>query len=369
MNRINRTKGCVILIQVGIFAFLMLFWIKLCPLLILNMDDWNLIMLERLPIPIWKGWNPTRVLPETLYPLCGRIAAYVLYPLCGDLILAVRIAVALCMSALVTGLCMAVAWFARRRLQVRTWQAVFLELFFFAGCFLIFRNRAGSTYLFHADSLAVVVYYTASGTLNGIVMLLMLGDLDFTKTFRQWHLWQKVLFIIGAYFAVFSNLFHSGMLACCCLVSLVPARDDGTFRRYLQRRLISILLLCGFGVACVFEFFGGRADSVSSGGLDLKGSLQQLSAMLQALAKPYVAILLLLVVLWFVRCRKDRTMKLLLRNTLLYEILITVFLILLCSKVLYMSRVEASFGIWLGLVVLGTELMAAQVRRNDGRNL
>ena len=358
------------LAQLMILTFLTVFFIKLCPLTIFDADDWALIRGERLPIPIWHGWNPTRVLPETLYPFCGRVAAVLFYPLTGDFVQAVRISCAIVVSLFITALCMAMYRFLQHRFSIPTEVSLLLEICFLAGCFLIFRTRPTSSYLFRADNLTCVIYYTCSGVLNGIVILLMAADADLNKCWKGAALWKKILFGILVYFAVFSNLFHSGMLAVFCFVSLFSdLKSRPSFQTWLKQHLMYLVILGGFLIACIFEYFGGRANVVDDGGMDFLGCARQLWTMVRALSKPYIAVLLFLLAAVIVFRRRDAKARNLLLIFLAYEILITCYLFLLCSKVLYMSRVEASFGIWLGLVVLEIICLALLAEHIQKSNL
>ena len=48
------------------------------------------------------AYNPIKVLPETLFPLSGLVAAYVVYPLVGDYISAISLTSALVMAGLIS---------------------------------------------------------------------------------------------------------------------------------------------------------------------------------------------------------------------------------------------------------------------------
>lgn len=143
------------------------------------------------------------------------------------------------------------------------------------------------------------------------------------------------------------------MLAVFCFIELFSERRlIQNLRKWIKHHLVYLIILGGFFVSCIFEYHGGRANVVDDGSLNLPRSLRQLWAMVKALSKPYIAVLLLLFVTVIVTRRKDEKARNLLLNFIEYEILITGYLLILCGKVLYMSRVEASFGIWFGLVVL-----------------
>ena len=67
-----------------VFSFLFLFFAKIHPIMIFDSDDWGVAMFRRRALPLWGIWNPARILPEVLMPVCSSIGAHILYPLLGD---------------------------------------------------------------------------------------------------------------------------------------------------------------------------------------------------------------------------------------------------------------------------------------------
>ena len=62
-----------------IFLSMLLFFLRIHPLIIYDADDWLYASYFRLPIPIWNDWNPSRVFPEIFMPLCSTLAVYLIY--------------------------------------------------------------------------------------------------------------------------------------------------------------------------------------------------------------------------------------------------------------------------------------------------
>lgn len=98
-------KYGVLFAQLGIFAGLLFFFCRCCPLILYDADDWIYIAYKRIPLPIWGGWNPSRVFPETFMPLAGRISAKLVFPLIGDYVLAVMLVSAFMCALLITAMC------------------------------------------------------------------------------------------------------------------------------------------------------------------------------------------------------------------------------------------------------------------------
>lgn len=61
-----------------IFIYFIIFFTKLHPITISDTDDWTYLFINRKAIPLWKNWNPIRILPEVLMPLISEISTYIL---------------------------------------------------------------------------------------------------------------------------------------------------------------------------------------------------------------------------------------------------------------------------------------------------
>lgn len=83
-----RKKTKMIYIIYGILVMLMMyvFYTSFKPIMVCDPDDWTYISYIRKPLPLWKNWNPAKILPETVEGLLGYFAAYVVFPICGDYI-------------------------------------------------------------------------------------------------------------------------------------------------------------------------------------------------------------------------------------------------------------------------------------------
>ena len=85
-----------------IFGFLFLFFTKIHPIIFFDTDDWLYIQHMRNAIPIWKDWNPTRILPETLLPLFSNIGIIIFMPLTNNVVLSLTLIHGLVVSILIT---------------------------------------------------------------------------------------------------------------------------------------------------------------------------------------------------------------------------------------------------------------------------
>ena len=86
----------------AVFGILYLWFARVKPLVPYDGDDWLYLSYARKAVPLWGDWNPARVLPEVLMPLCGAVAAYVVMPLTGDYIGSITIVSAVVVSGFLT---------------------------------------------------------------------------------------------------------------------------------------------------------------------------------------------------------------------------------------------------------------------------
>lgn len=360
MHKLTKNEKIIyILVQAGIALFLFYFFAKICPLVVFDCDDWKYLGTFRLPIPIWKGWNPARVMPESLMPVAGWIAAHIIYPICGDYVYSVIIISAIIITLLITMMCICLQKLLVKRCCLTVKTAAVFEILFLTLFFLIFRNRGTSQCMFTAADLCCVYFYTMSGILNAIVVLILMQSDNMTEMFLSWKWIQKLLFLIVLYFALFSNLFHSAITAIYAgvylLINLRYMKQD--FKLFVWRNIISLLILITWGVALLYEANGGRADAIGMGmTLDFALSIRQLIAMIFAFSKPFVIVCILIFIVVIKKLIRDMHKYPQLENLLLSivcsGILLMIFLILLNAKFAYMARMDASWGLWFYLITI-----------------
>ena len=95
---IGNEMGKVTIVNIILFLFLFVFFTRICPIILYDKDDWIYIGQMRIPFPQWNGWNPVKVLPEILMPICGYISAYFIYPIIGNYFFSITITSAIILS-------------------------------------------------------------------------------------------------------------------------------------------------------------------------------------------------------------------------------------------------------------------------------
>ena len=122
-----------------LFLFLCTWFIRICPLIVFDGDDWTYIAASRSALPLIRAWNPSRILPELLMPLCGSFAAFVLCPILGDYLLSVTVSAALFVSAFIL-LYLISFYLLLRKLGHSVLSSCAWSVLFFILHYLIFRG-------------------------------------------------------------------------------------------------------------------------------------------------------------------------------------------------------------------------------------
>lgn len=355
------------IVQILILFFLFVFFTRVCPLVIFDADDWTYFSQPRIPLPLWHGWNPTRILPEVAPPLVGFFSANVIYPIIGDYVEAITIGAAGFISLFIMVLCMCVKSVLCERLNMTNRISLCYEVLFLTACFAIFRHCGTSKYLFFAANLNCTFVYTLSGIVNAITILIMMRYKRFIQCYKTWTTCKKGLFVILVYYSICSNLFQSGMIMIYSFICVIydyvqmsKKNKKTIFAEFVFKENIFLGIIIGWIVAFIFELAGGRADRVNDGKFQFIAVLKQLKSILGAIAKPFALISSILFAWVIIKALYDHYHDTTMQNEcrkvigvlLINMILLTIYLLILCSRVLYFSRIEASWGIWFYLILI-----------------
>ena len=191
-----------------VFIFFFVFFAVIHPLVIYDADDWHNIGFIRDAIPIWKAWNPTKVLPETLMGICGYIGAYCITPLLNDYLTSLTYAMALMLSLFIVVFIYTSDCFFRKQLSLSKSESIMISVLFLCLHFLPFKVFGTNNiyHYFYAGSATLYFHYLLPAWLSAIVLLLLLNGAS-TDLFRS-----SASFVLLAYLAVLSNLYQSIIL-------------------------------------------------------------------------------------------------------------------------------------------------------------
>ena len=253
----------------GVLAFLLVFFLHYRPLIVDNMDDWTYISFSRAAVPIWKYWNPSRVLPEILMPACAQAAVWFVMPFAGDYVWSISIVAGVFLSLMIT---LYIGLFARLladRMHLGAPVTVLVS-----ALFLVFHFRSwmspwiASQHMFYTGCITTCFFYLIPALLNIQLVLLMEIKKDQGSMADGEHVIQKGLLIILMYLAVFSNLFSSCILAVyagyrllCCMAEAIRSRMP--LKHFLKKSGLFLGILAAWAVSVIFELSGGRARNLS----------------------------------------------------------------------------------------------------------
>ena len=197
------------LIVLAVFVGILVFYLY-HPIYVFNSDDWTYISRTRLPIPDWNRWNPTRVLPEVLFPTIAQIGVSFIYPLTGDYIEALAIAFTVFVSILISAYFAEALSLIDKKFNVKAYQWIILFAIFVFYHFL--NNGNGDSmvqYVLFGQTLTNTMYYTVSSLVNAILVLWLMKYDSLPKFGLSW---KFIVFAIGVYFSINSNMYSSIVL-------------------------------------------------------------------------------------------------------------------------------------------------------------
>ncbi|MBR4473009.1 MAG: hypothetical protein IKS55_05180 [Oscillospiraceae bacterium] len=263
----RRSRRINLFFCLAVFAAMSVFFIVLHPIPIMDEDDVIYSVLSRKAIPIPGGWNPSRMMPELLCSLCGNLAG-----LCTALKLGRFISCQVAVVGLVFSLFIMVYVYSLKRLLEKRFQAgsfvsVCLSVLFLLLHFLIFRSApARNLYLFHTYDECCVFFYTLPALLCSSLIMWFMAEPDREPRFPGERLLRESMLLLILYFAVFSNLFGSAILAayafCRMLRGFRKARTEG--KSFLKTEAVWIAVLVLWILAAILESTGGRAGGAGA---------------------------------------------------------------------------------------------------------
>jgi hypothetical protein len=253
-----------LLLALGIvFILVYLFFTLAHPVVPYDSDDWRYLGQFRRPLPDMNQWNPSRVLPEVITPLAGYFAAYVVTPLLGSYIDSFTVTVALTLSALSAAL-FYVLYRLFHSLGGNKTASVLTSLLILCLYFVFLKTRVNSQYLLYSYNLNTIYAYTVPNVINSILVCILMRysaagkDIGIngagTRVF--------VIFAVVIYFAIFSILFASVIVAVYCFFELVTSVVK---KESLGKKLAYIVILAAFLIYCYYELSGERVNSDSGG--------------------------------------------------------------------------------------------------------
>lgn len=384
-NRMYGFKRKIWYILFGVLALagLMAFF-SVHPLYIYDSDDWYYISFSRSPLPDARQWNPTKILPETMFPLCAEIAVRFVMPFTGDYIGAMGKMFAMVTSLCIIGYMMGFGKHLSSVYEVEPKKSVIIMTLILLLHFLVFNTEAsGNTHMFWADNVNCVFNYTIPGLLNGLLFFELFSMTPETMKKDRGCIRLGVLLLM-MYLAINSNMFQSIIISSLAgarlLVSAVgniAKTADGKSKKclvksYINKNILWLFVMIFWLLSLVYEVQGGRASKAISGlrNLPVKETLQRFVSRMFSVNTIYIVTISLMILLGLILCLYRKIKGKWNGKDLLYlenlgieflcMLITTVYLILLCSKVYpyYIERSYVLFAMIFFLMVMTASSMA-----------
>lgn len=361
-----------------IFLSMLLFFLKIHPLIIYDVDDWLYASYFRLPIPIWNDWNPSRVFPEIFMPLCSTLAVYLFMPLTHDYIWSLALMYGIVVSFFITLYVSAFALFLREKMKTSVSNSIIISMFFFIFHFLIFKTaESGNHHLFYANDVTCYFYYIIPTILNVILVIILELYPDLMDVFSRKNGVLKGVILFGVYMAIFSNMFCSVILAVWAGVEIINSGleliscGQFRFRTILRNSIYKLMVVLSWLISIIYELSGGRAESLAgiSFAENVKYTIHNFINVLISVNK-YVALLLICVIILYLAIIRNKKQGRYILIALANAVIIGVFLILACAKsnAYYITRTEIllalCFWVFAAIGIMATALIDNRVIRS-----
>lgn len=388
-----RENRLIIAVTVLIFICMYAFYAVAHPLYIYDKDDWFYVTVRRHPFP-YPGWNPCRVLPETLMPFVAQIGVSFIMPFTGDYIGSMAYAFALAVSLFISAYILAFGMVFKKvfGLGDKTLSVILAILLLLHFLPLNPLNiRVGDIqwgihgdiqYLFYAGNASCYFYYIIPALLNAITVMYLM-----THRCLEWRARDKVLrngiVLLALYLSVFSSLLHNIVLMAFIgmrmIVSLARSlhfkKEDGRkydsmihfWENYMKENVFEWSVSAVWLLSAVMEAGGGRAQAGKAKFLpmeSIKGFVDSVMGMNELFLLGSFALFLLAAVVLTVTKRRnkdeeiDRIYGEWCCGNLICLVLSVVYLILLCARVEpdYIKRADVmiSWMLYFFLLEMGT---------------
>lgn len=353
-----------------LFLVLFVFFYRLCPIVPYVGDDWYFLGAMRQPIPYSGVFNPSKVFPEILQPICGYIGAYVIYPITHNYVDSISISASIIVSLFIVLLCYLFFNVLRKKLNFSFKKATLYELLFLIIFFVIFKRETPESYYgFWSINFTCYFNYLLPGIINACIVLYMMSFDDFNKSFFKLSIVSKGLFLTGLYFCIFSSIQLNIIVASYAILKLftnaVKALTNKELRLkdklidFLKNSWIYLVIIATWIVAVAFDLSGQRGKMVSSSNwLNLDNLIMTIKNfywLYGSFFKPLLVILVIgLIILFIYSIRKKETKYLKKLNFFGYLCGINVlYLVVIYMKAGsgYASRVDGTWGVLFYLII------------------
>ena len=248
-----------------IFIFTYIFFTRIHKLVIFDADDWTYVSEPRSFIPLWGVWNPAKLFPESLMPLCGSIASYLVNPFINDYVRSITIVSAFVVSTFISIYIYMFSSFIKKKFKHSTNGTIVIGLLFFLFHFLLFAVKdMNNQYLFWSHNVNCYYNYLIPNLVNfSLIFYLLSNDIDYSTKFPKNFKYGIILLLI--YISIFSNMFCNIIIGVFAgveiLVNFIKERKKINIKEFFKKYFLLFVILVLWLVALIFELNGGRAES------------------------------------------------------------------------------------------------------------
>lgn len=360
----KKPNSVAILSQLIIFSILVFFFLRICPVIPYDGDDCYFAGAMRWPFPLWGVFNPSKVLPETIEPLCGYIAAYVVYPLIGDYVASLSYTMGFCIAGISFLFCFSIYLYLIKKIQISYRKAIAVEFIILLSLFLVFKQRTTeSYYALWSSDVNCCFNYVVPGLINGITVFML--EIYSTIPDNKRNMFNNGLMLTGVYFSVFSNIELSIIIAVYAGVKILEYICTTAFKwktifckEFLSNNRWYWCILLTWTGSLVYELNGGRAKVVSGGSFwaqGFKDTMRQMLAFAKNINKVFAIVAVLIFISAFILSEigskkvneSDRAIRNTLRKASFAGAIISIYLLLLFTKLGggYASRPDCMWAI------------------------
>ena len=363
-NKLRKQNYTTILCQLCVFSILAIFFLRICPVIPYDGDDWYFAGAMRWPFPLWGVFNPTKVLPETIEPFCGYIAAYIVYPITGDYVASLSYTMGFCIACISFAFCFSLYMYLIRKIKVSNHKALAVEFIILLSLFLVFKQRTSeSFYALWSSDVNCCFNYVVPGLINGITVFVLeiysSLEKDRRNTIRSGAL------LIGVYFSVFSNIELSIIIAVYAGVKILEyiLTTNSNWNKVIHKGLFTDNkwywgILLTWLISLVYELNGGRARVLSNSSFwaqGFKDTIRQMIAFAKNINPIFGALAIITIVAAIILStigsakgnEFDKVIRNTLRKSIFTGIIISIYLLLLFTKLGggYASRPDCMWAI------------------------
>lgn len=340
-----------------IFAFFFVWFTIVHPAVLYDTDDWSQGSLVRSFLPVWHGWNPIKVLPETLYPLVIQVAGLLIYPFTGNFSLSITLLSALTISLFITIYFIFSFRVVSKIVPSTTTNYLFTFSLFFLLHFVFFITNSTnkSKYFFWSIDLLCYYHYLIPALINcAFISLFLLRD---NKT-NDLNYSSLGILCASLYLSIFSNVLHSAVLQ--IYISLAITTEFWIYRKsskkiivFFKQKWIFIASLSLWLISLLFESQGGRAVSIGKS-FDFFQISKTLAVFLSTVKSTNYCIFFstcsVILVGFLCVFLKDsyQNYRKVFTNIFLTLLFYFIYLVLVCSKAgsWYIGRTDVTFGLF-----------------------